>query len=278
MINNLPDLCKEDECNNPVQSRGWCGMHYMRWYKHGDPMTVLQPHRQPLICSIDGCEKKHSGHGYCSSHNRAYNLYGDPLERRKPETKYTCSIPDCTDVAISLTYCHKHYVRYKKHGDPYNKGPQFIPYQCSIEGCENTHYCKTYCSVHYNRLIKYGDVHYKPLRQRRKAIGTRKVLRDGYIRVYQPKWSNRKDGWILEHRHVMSEHLNRQLLSYENVHHKNADRSDNRIENLELWTISQPPGGRVEDKIAWAKEILGFYEPESLRANGDAPLEDLTEY
>ena len=46
------------------------------------------------------------------------------------------------------------------------------------------------------------------------------------------------------------------LIPHENV---NGDRLDNRIENLELWTTSQPSGQRVEDKIAWAKEFLAEY-------------------
>lgn len=45
----------------------------------------------------------------------------------------------------------------------------------------------------------------------------------------------------------MEQSLNRILDSNESVHHKNRDRTDNRIENLELWHGAQPSGARTFD-------------------------------
>jgi hypothetical protein len=64
----------------------------------------------------------------------------------------------------------------------------------------------------------------------------------------------------------MEQHLGRPLEAHENVHHVNGVRDDNHLENLELWSVSQPAGQRVADKVSWAREILALYEPEALSA------------
>lgn len=58
---------------------------------------------------------------------------------------------------------------------------------------------------------------------------------NGYVMVFSPKHPHRdSQGYVREHRLVMELKLGRYLEKGEVVHHINGNKSDNRIENLEL--------------------------------------------
>jgi HNH endonuclease len=105
------------------------------------------------------------------------------------------------------------------------------------------------CKRHWGFFRRRGTT--EPLVRERKPY----LDASGYIREYV---DGKRQGQ-LQHRLVMEQHLRRPLRPGETVHHKNAIKTDNRIENLELWVHWQPSGCRVEDLVAFAREVIAVY-------------------
>jgi hypothetical protein len=212
-----------------------------------------------MSCLVADCERDNKiVLGYCPLHYRRFRTTGDPLKTmfqiQKENRPLSCTVENCQGANFSVGLCNNHYRRLRTYGDPLAVDLRVRPNgtkKCSIEACEKKHNARGYCNTHYHRWKKYGD----PLAESRQNGS------DVYGYVY-------KSGKA-EHRRIMEELLGRKLLPNENVHHKNGVRSDNRIENLELWSKGQPAGQRIEDKVNWAIELLELYAPEKLRKAND---------
>jgi hypothetical protein len=175
-------------------------------------------------------------------------------------SKKKCQIKDCPNPHLARNLCQKHYGRFYRHGDPNVKKVKQRKPPCEVivnkKPCGKPHNAKGFCANHYASYKVWGD----PLGKRPPA-----KKRQKYKSIFKPNHPNARGiGTIDEHRFVMSEFLGRALLPHENVHHKNGDTLDNRIENLELWSRAQPSGQRVIDKVKWAIEILETYAPDKL--------------
>ena len=220
------------------------------------------------MCEAPACERKVYAKGLCSRHYKQWRRHGHVLEEPAPQL---CAVTSCGRTAVTRGWCHGHYLRWSRQGDVRADVPLSRPSRdaCSIDGCQRGGHSAGYCRTHARRKQLYGDpLAGGPIRQ----VGAGGSVSHGYWKVPVPPDERHlvPDGRNseLEHRLVMARHLGRALLPTEVVHHVNGDRLDNRLENLELWNTSQPKGQRVEDKLAFAYELLRLYDAEAVRTLG----------
>jgi hypothetical protein len=223
------------------------------------------------LCQAAGCTRSPYARGFCERHYRQQLRHGAVGPDRAPTA---CSVQTCGRRAVTRGWCHGHYLRWSRGGDVRADVPLARPLRdtCSVEDCERGAHSAGLCRSHARRKRIYGDpTAGGPLR----TVSGGGSLSHGYWLVPVPTAlrhlvppGRRQE---LEHRLVMAQQLSRPLRSDEVVHHINGDRLDNAPTNLELWTTAQPKGQRVDDKLAFAYELIARYDPAGRSAPDNRP-------
>lgn len=173
--------------------------------------------------------------------------------------KNYCAFNGCEKPAFGYGLCSGHYTQSCK-GQPLrplrDTRPPAYTLLCRAENCTNLvghSGARGLCCAHLNQIYHSQELH---ALSGRAPNGTGHIDTNGYHKL------TIKGKTVFAQRRAMEVHLGRPLEKHENVHHKNGQRADNRIENLELWSKAQPSGQRVIDKLKWAREILQQYKDE----------------
>jgi hypothetical protein len=220
------------------------------------------------FCTIEDCEKPTRGYAkWCDMHKGRIQRHGDPNHQRArrlvTDTEAWCNkgqhmVPHA-GFAKGQRMCRE--CRRVYNANNYSKGLACSGCAKPVANTSRTLMCRQCRSQHLRSIAK----------------PKRYINHYGYVTIHgrydHPNATAR--GYLLEHVEVMSQMLGRALLPGENVHHINGVRDDNRPENLELWSRSQPSGQRVADKVEWAKELLSLYEPDALAQPRLRVVEDL---
>jgi len=203
-------------------------------------------------CIASDCDSVATRRGMCQKHYDAAHRGSVVTVKSGHElptfNHVKCRIDGCARMSRARGMCEYHYNKTKRKSDT----------PCSVQGCIGHANSAGYCLNHYRRYRRYGNPLGGAARDGRSKMWH--ADHHGYIVKYEPSNPHAlPNGKVSQHRFVLGEHIGRPLRKDENVHHKNGNRADNRIENLELWSKSQPSGQRVVDKVKWAKEILAEY-------------------
>lgn len=142
-----------------------------------------------------------------------------------------CKVNGCNCVVVGNGYCNRHYNQIRFKGKIYrskNDANKIIFKECYAE-------ILVYSGKGEQKEKGRGKIDLKYI----KKIENHKWCSDelGYIRT-DIKTKEKRTTMKL-HRFIMEEYLCRKLSKKEVIHHINCNKSDNRIENLKVMSISE---------------------------------------
>lgn len=103
--------CSISGCEKPLLARGWCGMHYRRWKRSGNPggPKSLREVNPPEFCTLEGCPRPHNSKGLCRPHYAAWLRTGNP-ERQSSE----CRFEACGRKTKAKGLCQTHHKQHRR--------------------------------------------------------------------------------------------------------------------------------------------------------------------
>lgn len=151
----------------------------------------------------------------------------------RAKTYKTCS-RECMGVRLSRLLTNKESIVCCICGTAFNVKPSSV---------KRRKCCSKMCAAEYRKQIYAGKGNPNYGNRGEKCAawrGGRRMSNYGYVLLHKPGHPNaRPDGYVFEHRYVMSEYLGRPLLASEDVHHKDGDKTNNSIENLQILSRSE---------------------------------------
>lgn len=123
-------------------------------------------------------------------------------------------------------FCSKSCARTGKYNPRYNGGLKLIKKKCQFCGKEFM------ITLRISKLRPAKYCSRKCVNNSQKTGKSNKIM-GGYKYIYSPNHPNCNcDGYVVEHRLIMEENINRYLTKLEIVHHKDHNSLNNKFENL----------------------------------------------
>lgn len=200
-------------------------------------------------CEFEGCDRKHRTKGYCASHYSQFRL-GKELTPLKPrgDGSQGCKFEGCEQKHHSNGYCRIHS-KQKRKGKELK--PKLILYRYPEDWEFN--YDRVNEILYYEP--KTGELHWKVniATTRLKDVPANNISGSGYksVCINGKQYQAHRIIYMLE---ASEKKCRSEGAAYremprngDTIHHKNGNRLDNRIENLEYRIGHHGPNARGED-------------------------------